>query len=165
MNESQPSIYQRAAASTAGAIITALLGITLFFIYLVTPLDVVKVRLQLQTRATPIQRAFTLSNLNSIFPSTLPHTSYHGASKSILPINGTFNSLLYILKNEGVSSLWRGLMPALVMSIPSTTIYLLGFEYLKSGISSFFTSRGISNDIINSLVILTSGATSRSMFN
>ncbi|KAK3816250.1 MAG: mitochondrial carrier domain-containing protein, partial [Benniella sp.] len=40
-----------------------------------------------------------------------------------------------IARYEGASSLWRGLSPTLVMSIPATVIYFVGYDYLKDVLS------------------------------
>lgn len=35
------------------------------------------------------------------------------------------------MKYEGVTALWKGLSPALVMSVPANVIYFVGYEYLR----------------------------------
>ncbi|OZJ04964.1 hypothetical protein BZG36_01731 [Bifiguratus adelaidae] len=44
---------------------------------------------------------------------------------------GTLDGVMKIAKYEGITSLWRGLAPALVMSGPSTVIYFVGYDCAK----------------------------------
>ena len=46
--------------------------------------------------------------------------------------NSTLDGLQKIARNEGVSSLWRGLSPTLVMAIPANVIYFTGYDYLRA---------------------------------
>lgn len=70
-----------------------------------TPLDVVKTRLQSQTKS---------------------HALY----------TGTFDALFKIPRQEGISSLWKGLSPGLLMSVPSTMIYFTCYDVLKNALTS-----------------------------
>ncbi|KAJ3411546.1 hypothetical protein HDV05_002065 [Chytridiales sp. JEL 0842] len=49
---------------------------------------------------------------------------------------GTWNSIKHIIRHEGPISLWRGLSPTLVLQVPSTVVYYLGYEVLKEKFSS-----------------------------
>ena len=44
----------------------------------------------------------------------------------------TFDGLRKIARHEGPTSLWRGLSPTLVMSIPANVIYFTGYDSLRS---------------------------------
>lgn len=44
----------------------------------------------------------------------------------------TFDGLRKIARNEGITSLWRGLSPTLVMAIPANVIYFTGYDYLRT---------------------------------
>ena len=44
----------------------------------------------------------------------------------------TLDGLQKIARNEGATSLWRGLSPTLVMSIPANVIYFTGYDWLRS---------------------------------
>jgi solute carrier family 25 protein 39/40 len=37
-----------------------------------------------------------------------------------------------IVQTEGITALWRGLPPTLVMAIPATVIYFVGYESIKT---------------------------------
>lgn len=43
----------------------------------------------------------------------------------------TFDGLRKIARNEGVTTLWRGLSPTLIMAIPANIIYFTGYESLR----------------------------------
>ncbi|KAM7189368.1 mitochondrial carrier protein MTM1 [Naviculisporaceae sp. PSN 640] len=45
--------------------------------------------------------------------------------------NSTFDGLRKIARNEGVTTLWRGLSPTLIMAIPANIIYFTGYEWLR----------------------------------
>ena len=42
--------------------------------------------------------------------------------------------MVSISKQEGIISLWRGLSPTLLLTIPQTAIYFVTYEKLKDGI-------------------------------
>ncbi|KAH9253053.1 hypothetical protein BASA81_008959 [Batrachochytrium salamandrivorans] len=75
----------------------------------------------------------------SVFESaSVGHCSAINSSSStmILPLRsttsrGTMWYMLSIFRNDGVGALWRGLTPTLIMSIPSTAIYLIGYDLLR----------------------------------
>jgi solute carrier family 25 protein 39/40 len=43
----------------------------------------------------------------------------------------TFDGLRKIARNEGITTLWRGLSPTLVMTIPANIIYFTGYDWLR----------------------------------
>ncbi|KAK5663694.1 hypothetical protein OQA88_4125 [Cercophora sp. LCS_1] len=45
--------------------------------------------------------------------------------------NSTIDGLRKIARNEGVTTLWRGLSPTLIMAIPGNIIYFTGYEWLR----------------------------------
>ncbi|KAG0266409.1 hypothetical protein DFQ27_009785 [Actinomortierella ambigua] len=56
------------------------------------------------------------------------HVHHHAQERYF---HGTWDGVKKIVKYEGVSSLWRGLSPTLLMSVPATVIYFVGYDYLK----------------------------------
>jgi solute carrier family 25 protein 39/40 len=46
-------------------------------------------------------------------------------------INSTFDGFRKIARNEGVTTLWRGLSPTLVMTVPANIIYFTGYDWLR----------------------------------
>jgi len=51
-------------------------------------------------------------------------------------INSTLDGLRKIARHEGLSTLWRGLSPTLVMAVPANVIYLAGYDWLRSSRAS-----------------------------
>ncbi len=45
--------------------------------------------------------------------------------------NSTFDGLKKIARNEGFTTLWRGLSPTLVMTVPANIIYFTGYDWLR----------------------------------
>lgn len=45
--------------------------------------------------------------------------------------NSTLDAFKKISRNEGVTTLWRGLSPTLVMTIPANIIYFTGYDWLR----------------------------------
>jgi solute carrier family 25 protein 39/40 len=54
--------------------------------------------------------------------------------------NSTLDGLRKIARNEGLSTLWRGLSPTLAMAIPANVIYFTGYDFLRYSSSSPFVS-------------------------
>lgn len=48
----------------------------------------------------------------------------------------TFDGLSKIARNEGITTLWRGLTPTLVMAVPGNVIYFAGYDWLRTNKSS-----------------------------
>ncbi|XP_064177729.1 probable mitochondrial glutathione transporter SLC25A39 isoform X1 [Anguilla rostrata] len=131
---------QQMLASGTGALLTSLF---------VTPLDVVKIRLQAQR--SPFYRALAVDSVpwsNVIRPSKWKCFLYcnglmdhlyvcqNGASctswyRTPTHFSGTLDAFVKITRNEGVKSLWSGLPPTLVMAVPATVIYFTCYDQLK----------------------------------
>ncbi|EGC31873.1 hypothetical protein DICPUDRAFT_156209 [Dictyostelium purpureum] len=90
------------SASIVGGVLTS---------FLVTPLDVVKTRLQTQDK--PISTGLNNQQHNKHL------------------FKGTLDAFKKIYKNEGIFTFWRGLTPSLLMTVPNTTIYFTSYEYIK----------------------------------
>ena len=144
---------------------------------LVTPLDVVRVRLQSQAQTS--KPAFKPSSLPAKLPfanlppnlgvtqccrevfwvnnsssyclaNASPTATYTAVNPAISnptsstlaadcaaddvrqkSFTSTFDGLRKIARNEGLTSLWRGLSPTLVMAIPANVIYFTGYDTLR----------------------------------
>ena len=70
--------------------------------------------------------------------------------------NSTLDGLRKIARNEGPTSLWRGLSPTLVMAVPANVIYFSGYDALRWNPSS-----PIRNNIPDSYAPLLAGAIAR----
>ncbi|CAK7239961.1 MAG: Carrier protein, mitochondrial [Sporothrix thermara] len=157
------TVLQRMLSATTGSLLTGLL---------VTPLDVVRVRVQSQTVSRPVidfeklpanfQKIITTSP-SAFRPNDLGVTACcrevffmnatsaemcvagpkaAQAAAAAFPdcaveqhqkktINSTIDGLRKIARNEGMTTLWRGLSPTLLMSIPANVIYFTGYEWLR----------------------------------
>ncbi|KAJ6261100.1 hypothetical protein Dda_3765 [Drechslerella dactyloides] len=162
---------QRMLAACSGSLLTSLI---------VTPLDVVRVRLQAQSHVPPTPSPTNL--VRTYRPFTLPAAAHISrpisadlgvtsccrevfwvsstnelclaypsvgsavtGSSSILKsaencaiestashrFSGTWEGLVKIARHEGLPSLYRGLSPTLLMSIPANVIYFTGYESLR----------------------------------
>ncbi|KAI9275171.1 mitochondrial carrier domain-containing protein [Helicostylum pulchrum] len=74
----------------------------------------------------------TMSFMNplDVVKTRLQESSKNGTNQ----YKGTIDGLSKILKNEGIFALWRGLLPGLVMALPSTAIYFVGYDYIRDTI-------------------------------
>lgn len=141
----------------------------------VTPLDVVRVRLQSQEhiptallqRRTPTFAAGSLSQFRDLHPNIGITTCCREvfwssnaaplcvAGPTVAPlnpadatcaveeverrtINSTWDGLRKISQNEGLRTLWRGLSPTLVMTIPANVIYFAGYDWMRTAHASPF---------------------------
>lgn len=137
-----PSIspLQQMLASGTGALLTSVF---------VTPLDVVKIRLQAQQ--TPFHRAWSCDGgpwVGVSRPSKwkcflycnglMDHiyvcqnrTSCTSWYQTPTHFSGTLDAFVKITRHEGLRSLWSGLPPTLVMAVPATVIYFTCYDQLR----------------------------------
>ncbi|KAG2237735.1 hypothetical protein INT48_009673 [Thamnidium elegans] len=138
--------YEKLLSACGGALVTSLM---------VTPMDVIKMRLQTQHVYTPNAKAiccltFDRCTLTQAIKTTKKNFSSRGkvqvanlhecalqSSKNPELFKGTFDGIYKICKYEGVAALWKGLSPALLMSVPANIIYFVGYDYLRDIIQPF----------------------------
>ncbi|VDN53773.1 unnamed protein product [Dracunculus medinensis] len=117
------SIFQQILASSVGAIITSLL---------MTPFDVVKIRLQQQAHPFVKGSCFLYSNglMDHLCTACVNSVAKESCEWFQRPSNftGTKDAFMKITKNEGIRSLWSGLSPTLVMAVPATVLYFSLYE-------------------------------------
>lgn len=173
------SIVQKMGSAILGSVLTSLL---------VTPLDVVRVRLQSQQPSpSPSNMPSNLQHIRSLPSSSfqnLPpnlgvtaccrevfwvnnNASYCVASTNIAILNNptagstaaecaaeevqrktftsTFDGLSKIARNEGFTTLWRGLTPTLVMAVPGNVIYFAGYDWLRTNKASPMQTYNVSD--------------------
>ncbi|XP_037046422.1 solute carrier family 25 member 40-like isoform X2 [Bradysia coprophila] len=124
--------YQQIASSCSGAIITSLT---------MTPLDVVKTRLQVQQKTMLSNKCFVYCNglMDHLCPC--PTNGDLAMTRKQLPYNGTIDAFIKISRNEGIGSLWSGLGPTLVLAIPATVIYFVCYEQLRVRYKEYYLKR------------------------
>lgn len=108
---------QKILSSGSGAVLTSIM---------MTPFDVVKVRLQAQQQAANVCYNFCRNVAGATCYCTI-----HGLPEGSAKFTGTVDTFYKIGRYEGISSLWRGAAPAFLMSVPQTIIYFTMYEYLK----------------------------------
>ncbi|KAK4960218.1 Carrier protein, mitochondrial [Elasticomyces elasticus] len=150
--EPNVSLPQKMLSAVSGSVLTSLL---------VTPLDVVRVRLQAQSGPSPSARLPSFLHLPPSLGSTsccrevfwVQNQSQFCVANAPSPaaiideriisdcaaeetqrrsFNTTLDGLRKIARNEGVLTLWRGLSPTLMMAVPGNVIYFAGYDWLRT---------------------------------
>lgn len=158
------SPLQQMVASGAGAVVTSLF---------MTPLDVVKVRLQSQrpSRASGLthpSRLWSLSYANwkcLLYCSGVLEPLYlcpNGARcatwfQDPTRFTGTMDAFVKIVRHEGTRTLWSGLPATLVMTVPATAVYFTAYDQLKA----FLCARALTSDLYAPMV---AGALARPLY-
>lgn len=140
MNSTDITPVQQMASSCTGALLVSLF---------MTPLDVVKIRLQAQERFYA-KKCFLYSNgimdhlctRTNGEPVVAPHTpeeicncKWYNRPKYF---EGTVDAFVKISRTEGFTSLWSGLSPTLVLAVPATVIYFTTYETLKQKFTKMY---------------------------
>jgi solute carrier family 25, member 39/40 len=100
----------------------------------VTPLDVVKTRLQAQQRLMISNKCYLYCNglMDHLCPcGPNGNGQLNGTAAKKLHFNGTIDAFVKISRHEGIKSLWSGLSPTLVLALPTTMIYFVTYEQLR----------------------------------
>ena len=139
---------------------------------IVTPLDVVRVRLQAQQSPSSLPPArlpsfmqlppnlgvssccrevFWVQNQSQFCVAATPSNAAimdqmivsdcAAEETQRRTFNSTLDGLRKIARNEGVSTLWRGLSPTLLMAIPANVIYFAGYDWLRTSRQSPMAGR------------------------
>ncbi|CAG0914124.1 unnamed protein product [Notodromas monacha] len=134
--------WQQMIASGSGGLLTAIF---------MTPFDVVKIRMQAQTKEFTSHKCFIYCNgitehlcacgyTHETVPARKKYNTRAGHVRLLPPkdwymrpskFNGTIDAFSTIARTEGISSLWSGLPPTLVISIPNVVLYFTTYEYLR----------------------------------
>lgn len=127
---------QRMLSACLGSFITSLV---------VTPFDVVRIRVQQQevmqnfeccnkpVPAMKVANSASRSLASSLQPPGVFWLAQHycDSAERCPRITSTFQGMSVISRNEGLTTLWRGLSLTLFMAIPSNIIYFTGYEYIR----------------------------------
>ncbi|XP_026780571.2 probable mitochondrial glutathione transporter SLC25A40 isoform X2 [Pangasianodon hypophthalmus] len=112
---------QQMVASCSGALLTSLF---------VTPLDVIKIRLQAQRSPLYKGKCFVYCNGLMDHICVCENGNVKAWYKPQGHFNGTLDAFIKIVRMEGIKSLWSGLPPTLVMAVPATVIYFTSYDQL-----------------------------------
>lgn len=131
-----------------------------FFPFTVTPLDVVKTRLQAQQKNFLANRCYLYCN------GLMDHLCPCGPNGSFPPpktvhFNGTIDAFVKISRTEGVRSLWSGLSPTLVLALPVTVIYFVSYEQLRVNFKDHYMKRYPTETMTPFWLPLLAGCTAR----
>uniref|UniRef100_A0A8C9NCS4 Mitochondrial glutathione transporter SLC25A40 n=1 Tax=Serinus canaria TaxID=9135 RepID=A0A8C9NCS4_SERCA len=121
INVQKLTIVQQAIASCCGAIITSLF---------VTPLDVIKTRLQAQRNPFHDGKCFVYSSGHMDHVYVCENGGSKAWYKKPGHFKGTLDAFVKIIQREGIRSLWSGLPPTLIMAVPTTAIYFTCYDQL-----------------------------------
>lgn len=107
-------------SSVTGALTTSML---------MTPMDVVKTRLQVQEKLMLSSKCYLYCNglMDHICACGPTGNLTQGATR----YKGTLDAFFKISRNEGVKTLWSGLSPTLVLALPTTVLYFVAYEQLR----------------------------------
>ncbi|XP_051872576.1 probable mitochondrial glutathione transporter SLC25A40 [Pristis pectinata] len=114
---------QQMMASCSGAFMTSVI---------VTPFDVVKIRLQAQR--TPFYKGKCFLYCNGLMDHLCVCENGNASAWYKAPgqFRGTVDAFIQIVRNEGLKSLWSGLPPTLIMAVPATVIYFTCYDQLRN---------------------------------
>ncbi|XP_070075005.1 solute carrier family 25 protein Shawn isoform X2 [Drosophila takahashii] len=125
-------------------VVSALIG-GLITTFVVTPLEVVKTRVQTQHA---IRQRPTVSRLCYVFHNGLMTHVCRSSDicipkpgrdpRNLQPLRGAMDAFVKIVCSSGLSGLWAGLSPTLVSALPSTIIYFVTYEYLKNSLTQIY---------------------------
>ncbi|KAK9871357.1 hypothetical protein WA026_011623 [Henosepilachna vigintioctopunctata] len=127
---------QQALASCTGAVVTSLL---------VTPLDVVKIRLQAQQQNNASKCFLYCNGLMDHFCGCRPQDFQKQWFARPGHFNGTLDAFYKIAKFEGITSLWSGLSPTLVLAVPATIVYFVAYEQFRLTLKQQYNAKKPTN--------------------
>lgn len=138
--------------TTAQKMMSACLG-SLVTSLVVTPFDVVRIRIQQQEILNVNKVCCHVPKGDGQAAELFWMENYCKGAQDCSRITSTFQGFSTISRNEGIFTLWRGLLLTLFMAIPSNIIYFTGYEYIKD--NSPFQGYSINPLICGSVARLT----------
>lgn len=96
------------------------------------PLDLVKTRLQIQTRATKVQAPNNVTKdlINFFFFLIITTTGFQYTHTQVY-YNGVFDCFAKMYRTEGLTSLWKGILPPILAETPKRATKFVCFEQYK----------------------------------
>lgn len=125
------TIRERMISAGVGSLFTSLI---------LTPMDVVRIRLQQQEMLPDCSCNVELPK-GKVSVAAIPKSETVfwqdpcfkelNCKSSSVRFNGTLEAFSKIAQNEGILTLWRGISVTLLMAIPANVVYFTGYEYLR----------------------------------
>ena len=137
------SPFERIVCASIGASLTVLATM---------PLDVIKTRVQAAAAAHADRGSRISSSGGGGSGSSVGGGSRRGTVKTAL------STAAALVRSEGVTALWRGLAPSLLMAVPAQTLYFVFYESCRS-----LLERGGSSSLSSALAPMTAGMVSRAL--
>lgn len=146
--------YQQILSSCSGALVTSLF---------MTPLDVVKTRLQTQQKMMLSNKCYLYCNglMDHLCPCGPNGTVSAFSKRSQVHFKGTVDAFVKISRHEGVKSLWSGLSPTLVLALPTTVIYFVAYEQFRLRLKDIYQSSKGKNAELPLWIPLMAGSSAR----
>ncbi|QLQ77825.1 hypothetical protein HG537_0A00720 [Torulaspora globosa] len=123
------TIRERMLSAGVGSLLTSLI---------LTPMDVVRIRLQQQEMLPDCSCDVSVSKGKvSVAPGSEavfwqdPCFKELNCKSSQHRFKGTIEAFGKIAQNEGLFTLWRGISVTLLMAIPANVVYFTGYEYMR----------------------------------
>lgn len=126
------SLKERMLSACTGSLLTSLI---------LTPMDVVRIRLQQQEMLPTCSCDVPISNTaNSISKSGMSSNKLFwqdscfqdiSCKNTTVRYNSTWEAFSKISKLEGITTLWRGISITLLMAVPANIVYFTGYESLR----------------------------------
>lgn len=101
-----------------------------------------------------------LSNIYYHLSPTFSKTSFSTIA-TVLDRNSVLSGLRQIIHQDGATGLWRGLVPTLLMALPATVVYFVGYEILRN--HELWKQYSNPDEMINQLAPMICGASSRAL--
>lgn len=101
-----------------------------------------------------------LSNIYNQLSPTFYKTPFSTITTA-LDRNSVLVGLRQIIHQDGVTGLWRGLVPTLLMALPATVVYFVGYEILRN--HTLWKQYSNSDEMLSQLAPVICGASSRAL--
>ncbi|KAL3829728.1 hypothetical protein ACJIZ3_018530 [Penstemon smallii] len=147
------SFVERVFSAAGAAFISAIV---------VNPLDVAKTRLQAQAAGVPYDGLChtSCSGTSTYMPSAHVRASQPTCSPDCTRYSGTLDVFYKVIRQEGLSRLWRGTNASLALAVPSVGVYMPLYDIFRNYMEEL-TSRNVPT--LTPYVPMVAGSLSRSI--
>lgn len=155
-------LMERITSATIGAVLTSLI---------ISPLEVVKVRLQSQATSAVMRDVYAARTpiecmaCEYIYFETGPFAEQRVSKHSLAckqhagPFKGTMDAMRWIIRNEGPASLFNGIQATIWMSIPATVLYFASYEEIRDRLNLAYPEMKTFNPMFSGMIARCIGGT------